>query len=312
MKINREKLKNVIHEVFREHLNECESLITERWSYSDDMDNAIDHVYDIVTSCIRTGNIKLNKIDYGVGLYSGSSKISLFGIDDITLNFYLYECPDDEVCRYIISNAFSENDYDEDKKVLTITVFTVLGSLIEEVSNKNVSHELEHILQISKGHSGNAKYDSLMNSAYRAASEIIYSKGNNNNDFDVIVAWLIYYSNPHEQDSFMNEYYQDLRSMRQLIQNKNSETHRRYYDYYKKCDIVKKYQSNQDFLNILQKYRIYGYTLRNFNIMIDKGIKRFAKKMKNVEKHFTTVVKNANESHYRLAPVTNGSLRRIF
>ena len=66
MKINREKLKNVIHEVFREHLNECESLITERWSYSDDMDNAIDHVYDIVTSCIRTGNIKLNRQLYRI------------------------------------------------------------------------------------------------------------------------------------------------------------------------------------------------------------------------------------------------------
>lgn len=51
MKINREKLKNVIHEVFREHLNECESLITERWSYSDDMDNAIDHAWQSSKGC---------------------------------------------------------------------------------------------------------------------------------------------------------------------------------------------------------------------------------------------------------------------
>lgn len=311
MKINRENLKNVIYEVFREHLDECKTLITERWSYSDDMDDAIGHVYDVVTSCIRDGNVKLNKIGDGVGLYSGSDKISLFGIDDITLNFYVYECPDDEVCRYMIANAFSENNYDEDEKVLTVTVFTVLGSLVEEISNKNVSHELEHILQVSKGHRGNVRYNSLVDNAYRAASEVINSKGNNNNDFDVIVAWLIYYSNPHEQDAFMNEYYQDLRSMRQLIQDRNSETHIRYYDYCKKYGIVRKYQSNQDFLNILQKYRIYGYTLHNFNIMIDKGLKRFLKKMKNIEKHFTDIVKNANESHYRLTPIKNGSLRRL-
>ena len=44
--------------------------------------------------------------------------------------------------------------------------------------------------------------------------------------------------------------------------------------------------NGSNLLSALNKYRIFGYTKHNFKIMIDKGVKRFQKKMNNIEKHF--------------------------
>lgn len=311
--INDERLRNVINEVFKNYLNESSSLITERWSYSDEMDAALDLVYDKILEYNKGGNSEYHKIDYGVGLYKGICKdLSIFGIGGITLVFYMYECLDDKTCEYIIRNGYSENNYDEVDKVLSVTVYTVLGNLIENISNKNVSHELEHILQVSKGRQNCINYRSLTGGAYELASDVIREIGNNNKDFDSVIAWLIYYSNPHEQDAFMNEYYQDLSTMSQFINDKNSETHIRYNDYSNKIDIFKRNIDNSELIKSVGYYKRYGYNIRNMGLMIDKGLKRFGKKMRNIEKHFTNTVKMANESHFRLKPVTNGTLIRLF
>ena len=186
-----------------------------------------------------------------------------------------------------------------------------MGQLIEEPSNKNLSYELEHILQISQGIKNNPRYDQLVNSAYNMASSVI-ADSENKNKFDVIIAWLIYYSNKHEQDAFMNEYYQDLRNMKSLMNDKNSETHLRYNDYLKKVAIFKNNINNQTLLQALSQYKIYGYNVKNFQIMIDKGLHRFQKKMNNIEKHFKNIVKKANEDKIRLGKINNGSLIRLW
>ena len=309
-----EDIKNIIQKglfnAIKDKINEREKLITEMWSYSDQMDNTMDYVYDILSKNIHNG--EMYKLDYGIGLRRGIIKnLTLFGIDDITFEYYIYECRDNETCRYIINNAFSENDYSENEKHLVVTFYTVMGQLIEEPSNKNLSHELEHILQISQGIKNNPRYNQLVNSAYNMASSVI-ADSDNKNKFDVIIAWLIYYSNKHEQDAFMNEYYQDLRNMKSLINDKNSETHLRYNDYLKKVAIFKNNINNQTLLQALSQYKIYGYNIKNFQIMIDKGLHRFQKKMNNIEKHFKNIVKKANEDKIRLGKINNGSLIKLW
>ena len=112
-------VKNIIQKglfnAIKDKINEREKLITEMWSYSDQMDNTMDYVYDILSKNIHNG--EMYKLDYGIGLRRGIiENLTLFGIDDITFEYYIYECRDDEACRYIINNAFSENDYSENEK----------------------------------------------------------------------------------------------------------------------------------------------------------------------------------------------------
>lgn len=64
-----------------------------------------------------------------------------------------------------------------------------------------------------------------------------------------------------------------------------------------------------DLLTAVIKYKLYGYTISNINLMCQKGVKRYKKKMNNIEKHFKTVINRANEQKIRLKPITNGSIR---
>lgn len=304
MRMKKQDVQNIIKEtlfnVLRDKINERENLVTEMWSYSDQMDKTIDYIYDILYQNIS--NSEMHKLDFGVGLKHGIiENLTLFEIDGITFEYYIYECCDNKTCRYIINNAFSENNYSENEKYLVVTFYTVMGRLIEEPSNKNLSHELEHILQISQGTRNNPRYSQLIDSAYIMASNII-ADSENRNKFDIIIAWLIYYSNRHEQDAFMNEYYQDLRNMKSLIDNKNSETHLRYNDYLKKAEIFKNNINTPELLQSLSQYKIYGYNIKNFQIMIDKGLHRFEKKMNNIEKHFKNIVREANQKNIDLNP----------
>lgn len=104
-----------------------------------------------------------------------------------------------------------------------------------------------------------------------------------------------------EQDAFMNEYYVELFNSPHpaLVQN-NTETHRRYADYLKKYRIAKENSHNDDFIREINHYIPYGYNVKIFGIMIDKGIKRFAKKMKNIEKNYSDWIQhrkgNSNEN----------------
>ena len=306
-------LKHIIRkkviEVLNEEIKRNESLITEMWSYSEDMDSAMEYVYDTIANNIN--NTERHIMDKGIVLIKGVIKnnLTLFNIPDITCEYYVYDSSDDEKYRFIYKNGYSVNGYYEKEKLLVVTLYTVNGRLIEEPSNKNLSHELEHILQISKGLEHNKNYSQLMNSAYNYASEIIADS--TSSITETILAWLIYYSNKHEQDAFMNEYYQDLRNNQQFVNDKDSETHIRLADYADKYEKFNKYADTSEMRDAIKHYKMLGYTKANLSVMFNKGLNRFKKKMLNIEKHFNNVVKQANESHIRLRKINNGSLIRL-
>lgn len=234
---------NIVANSLKEECSKNERLIKEHWLYLGYMDSTMEHIYDLIGQNIK--NDAIENIGYGIQFRKGEIRgITIFDINGIELDYYIYNSPNDQICDFVIKERYSENNYDEENKILSVTIYTVNGQLIEENSNKNLSHELNHILQISKGSSKNRNYSLLVNGAYNYASEIIT---NGKSDFyDKLIAWLIYYSNPHGQDSFMNGYYQDLRNHKQFIQNKDSETYKRLDDYRKRCQQFKLNINNQE------------------------------------------------------------------
>lgn len=297
------EINNRVNQLFKEN----RKLIYERWSYSSQMDDMMGYVYTQLSNDLP--NSKTHKIDNGIWLKTNTiDNLSIFGVNDIKFEYYVYVCETDEMCEYVINNCYSMNNFSESINELVVTFYTVNYQIVEEPSNKNLSHELEHILQISQGRKNNTNYSSLMDAAYNVASQVI-SDDMNSNIYDETIAWLIYYSNPHEQDSFMNEYYQDLRRHKQFLNSKDSETHLRYYDYIDRYKFFTNHINSTKLQTAAIKYKLYGYTIDNINLMCKKGITRFKKKMNNIEKHFKTVVNRANEQKIRLKPITNGSIR---
>ena len=140
-----EHIKNIIQKglfnAIKDKINEREKLITEMWSYSDQMDNTMDYVYDILSKNIHNG--EMYKLDYGIGLRRGIiENLTLFGIDDITFEYYIYECRDDETCRYIINNAFSENISERDIDKSKTNLYAIKEGLSRLASYLYTQHYL--------------------------------------------------------------------------------------------------------------------------------------------------------------------------
>lgn len=132
----------------------------------------IDYVYTKLSNDLP--NSKTHKIDSGVWMKTNTiNDLSIFGVNNIKFEYYVYVCENDEICGYVINNCYSMNNFNEMNNELAITFYTVNYQIVEEPSNKNLSHKLEHILQISQGRkNNNTNYSSLMDGAYNLASQI--------------------------------------------------------------------------------------------------------------------------------------------
>lgn len=273
-----------IENILREALQEQEEYLFETWSHSDEIDDALEEVYDTVSKTIHLSDNKVivkNKLSLRIG----ETEITLFGLN-LKLFYFVYIAKDDATADYAIRECYEKNGIDENNQTLIITVYTVNGELLEPISNKRISHELEHLLQISKGKKNNRNFQNLMDLAYEKANNVI-SNSDRYNNIDLNIAWLYYYSNPHEQDSFVNEYYFDLCWMKEHYIDKNNETRKRLSFYEAKIEWYNENKTKPEVINAVQQYRTIGMPKKNFEVMIKKGLQRFERKIKNVEKHFT-------------------------
>ena len=276
-------------------LIENTTLITEKWSICD----KVDEYYDTVLEDIRLDipNSQIEKIDNG--LYFITNQITNYTILEQTfsINYYIYNCINQKYCDFIYQEGEKLNGYEEDEKILNITLYMVNNRWVDDYCEKNLSHEIEHIIQINYGFIKNANYKKLMSPAYDQANEVLRSE-NGYNEIEKALAWLIYYSNSHEQDAFMQEYARELRKNPSFLFSKKSSTHNilNHYTYYAKYFLDN--MENKDVLNAIKLYKIYGYNLSNIKMMCTKQLNRFKRKMNNIEKNFSNDNKDLRNETY--------------
>ena len=284
-----------IQEAVNKVLKEQEEFLFEKWSHYEDLDNAVKYVYDAIgeiVPTIKNKEVIKNQIYYR----DGQTKITVFG-REMNLVFRFYIATSDKFINTMVNHCYCKNGISDDEKTIILTIYTVNGDLLEPMTNKTVSHELKHVLQISLGMNNNINYSSLGDLAFEHSADVLGSK--ESTDTDRIIATLYYYSNEHEQDAFMEEYYKDLCNMRQSIQDKDSETHDRMRQYKGLIDWYYENKENQDVISAVASYRIHGMPKRNFETMINNGYKRFLRKMRNIEKNFNDTVEYLNEHRWR-------------
>lgn len=282
-------------------------LLLEKWSRSEEIDTFVNGVFDAVSETI--GKSRKVSLSDGLDVYVGQC-VCDFLEEKVNVEYYVYNANDDKSIKYAISELDKLNGYDHSTGELIITFYLVNGVPFEPVTSKNIVHEAEHLLQNILSKRNNKKYAGFNGREYGYASEIL-SGNRPSNDVQKKIARIFYWSNPHEQDSFINEYYEDLKYKKQFITDKDSETHKILFSM---KHLEKWAMANADdevFNSALCEYSKYGYNKNTFFKMFEKSIKRFEKKMKNVEKHYVKRISDLNESGIHYTGKDIGPLRRL-
>lgn len=286
-----------------------DQVITERWSHSEEIDAAAESIYEKIRQTIR-GAQEHEIIKHELYLRTGETSLTLFG-RKITLNYYVYIAYGEEALTLAINSGASLNGISDDETAMYVTVYTLRGEVIEKISNRNVYHEAEHMLQISMGQKNNPSYRSLVKNCYRRVKDVLGNQ-DEHTQTEVNIAWLYYYSDPHEQDAMMNEYYSDLATMRQVIGMQKTPTQEVLDNYQRLAQWFERHQNTADVSKEAETYRRLGMQSDSFLLMIRKGLRRFEKKMRNVEKHFASAVRESKAGRWRGGVTTyKGSLIRL-
>ena len=145
------KLENKINEkvkkIVSQKINESIELITEKWSISDEVDIFSEKMLKDILLDIP--NAKQEFIDDGLLFVSNIIKNYSICEQSFELNYYIYNCSNEKLCDFVYKEAMNLNGYEEDKKVLHLTLYMINNIWKMEYCEKNVSHEIEHILQIN-------------------------------------------------------------------------------------------------------------------------------------------------------------------
>lgn len=264
-------------------INENVTLITEKWSISDKVDEYYDIVINDITKDIINSDVE--KIDDGILFYTNKiENYNLLG-EYVTLEYFIYNCSSTSICKFIYEKADKVNGYDEKEKVLNITLYQVNGIWFDEYCERNLVHELEHILQIHYGFTKNANYKQLVNSAYEFANYVIANQQNYSR-IEIIIAKLVYYSNSHEQDAFIQEYARELKHNFSLKITHKAEIHKILEQYTNYCIYFLNNKDAPNVRNVIKQYKLFGYNSSNFEKMATKQLNRLKRKINNVEKNF--------------------------
>lgn len=257
-------------------LNENAKLITERWSMSMDVMDEEERLLGVIKSNLIQAENK--PLGLNTVAYHGRMQEKIMG-KSMDLEYYVYDCPNDSMANYVYENYLSANGVSEDGNKLVLTLYMIKHEWYMPYTEANISHELLHVLQLTKS-------QTLVKGAYKIASEILLG-GKPHSKAETDIAWLFYLSDSSEQSAFIQEYGAWIRRCpAKLVMGKEEAEIFSLLKRYEDC--IASYNANKNdkkYINALMAYRPYGYTARNFAIMIDKGLKRFKKKIKNVEKN---------------------------
>lgn len=280
-----DKLKKIIITELHNIIKNNTKLITEKWSISDDADFYTDKVLDDIFNDLKNSSNEF--IDKGINALVGSINNYAILNKTITINYVIYNCLDDYVCDFLYNEAEKQNGFEEKENTLYITLYMVNYKWRKAYCERNLVHEIEHIVQINYGFDNNVNYKNLTDKAYEHASDVLNHE-NGYNKADKLIAKLFYYSNSHEQDAFMQEYAKDIKRNITILRTKKSETHNILSLYSNICDYFLNHKNDSSIKNAIQQYRIFGYNMNNFELMATKQLNRFKRKMNNIEKNFKT------------------------
>lgn len=275
-------IKEIISKQIHKVINENIKLINEKWSYSDVVDEATETLMTFINKNLNYGNREL--LCDGVSFCMMENvQYNIFDMD-VTLNCYIYECSNIDIYKFVYDNCEQMNGFQESGNILTLTLYKIGSKWAKDVCEQNISHELMHLLQICYGIKNNPKYKNLMSNAYNKANEILRSNYGYS-QIDKLIAKTMYYCNSNEQDAFIQEYGRSLKEQPSLFITKKGEIYHILEELSDNIKYIAEHISDKAVINAINAYKMHGYNVKNFQLMMVKQLKRLQKKINNVEKN---------------------------
>ena len=119
--------KDIIHKEVVNFLNQSARIITEKWSYSNTIDDYTEYIYDIVEKTI--GNAEYHSLSNDIKLYVNEVNVEIYGIK-MPFYYLCYNCRNEEACQNAHEYLDSKNGYNEQQNYLIITIYLVNGDII--------------------------------------------------------------------------------------------------------------------------------------------------------------------------------------
>lgn len=208
-----------------------------------------------------------------------------FGFDNLTVNYLLYLF--DSNLEYSYSYDKMGSSY-SDSETNTINV---ISGLVEGNANhqtvEEIWHELEHLFQYGMG----------MEKREELYDNVIKNAKSEENKTDSLVARLVYFTFPHEQDAFVNQFYAMLDT-----QNFNSTFQIALYSFeaYRNFsrlfgEFKEKLSNDTEKEEIIRSSNKINLSIRQLKNRIHFGFKRFKNKLKMVYERHNEEMKQKKE-----------------
>lgn len=288
-------IREHLEDLMRFSINENVRLLDEQWSIHADMDDAVQSVLDAIADTIRQA--AHGEIAHGLSYYQGETKVTVFG-KEIGLYYVCYNTTNPMVLNRAIKECEVVNNFDTTNEELTLTIFMLNGNIVREYGENTIFHELEHALQYYKKHAVNPHFQSMMGDIYVLVSKILTSEGDMIEtedggkrivtDNERLVAEILYYSHPREQDAFANEHYNYIKNCRWCFTGVTDSSPMRHqlHKFKTKVEEFEKRRMTSNFNSTIKNFVEMGCDSKNIHNIVGKGLSCFEKKLRNVEKRF--------------------------
>ena len=203
-------------------------------------------------------------------------------INDLTVRYTIYYCRDERDYEYLYNDGNRlkcEADYDEE---FIDIVTAYIGNNLQEDFLSDISHEINHLLQYSKGFNKSGRTENRYNTAIGIAQ-------NNSYSFCYRVpSFILYYTFRHEVDSFAVQFYsflkRKIKSHRELSSKENSLINilDEFQPYINLTKSIELYNDNINSDEISNGIKALNMNQKTFEFRTDKGVRRFMRKMNHV------------------------------
>ena len=212
-------------------------------------------------------------------------------LKDIKLTYIIYMANNEEEAETFEKMGVTLNSsYDDATNEMEITSYFIKGRPSLDFS-ESIIHEITHMYQYNKG----------MDKRRNLYDLVVDMASDKTNEYRRIVGLALYYTFPHEQDSFIHQFYTHSK-------DGEIETFQPYKALSDLTAIIKNnYKTNKFTQDAIHEL---GYTFKQYFKRLHFGLKRFERKLNNVKRYWFQELVNSTTKKRSIEHIIDESLNR--
>lgn len=254
--------------------------INEELSVSDTVGKMTDDLFQQITEKIKTDKKYIDKTKnflISKGILDFNIEKYLKNISFLKVYYVVYYLDSEEEYKVYDKHNLFNCSADYENKNIKINVGYIANSPSKE-TKQNIRHELKHIYEYDCGMQKNVSF-----------YDVVVDRYNNGELWEKIVAWALYMSFKTEQDAFLSQYYEYLKTHKPHNIEVENDKNNPYNQFDKAfCSV--------DYLNFSDEQikKSFGITRNQLYHILNSADERLFKKMCHVVQKFSDDEKKKN------------------